>query len=128
MSTTETKSISLTPETLKDMISAAVATAIQEMKKPSELEQRELDKQATEAARKERQREQMRRDIESSEKERVAREKACGHIRANGSSRMAWMTYSDQVIRGVCQKCGAKINPGHEDYARLIKIPAFEGI
>lgn len=93
----------------------AVKAIIEESKKPYK------DPEAE--ARKERDRRRIREERARQEKLRQEREAACSHMREDNTSAIAWMQNSDQVTRGVCQRCNALITPSHEEYLRLLRVP-----
>ncbi len=104
---TGSETIPLTSDVLK--------TILEEVKKPY------IDPELV--ARKERDRLRMRDEQKKAiaHKQKVA--DACGHIREDNTSAIAWMQNSDFVTRGVCQRCNTLFQPGHKDYIRLLKIP-----
>lgn len=59
---------------------------------------------------------------------RKMKEDACAHKRENGTSVIAWMTNSDNVTRGVCQRCNALFTPAHPRYRELIMVPTGQPI
>lgn len=107
---TNTKSqevIALTPQVLKEILA--------EVKRPY------IDEEAI--ARKERDRLRLRREQKRAVDYKKKIAEACGHIREDNTSAIAWMQNSDLVTRGVCQRCNSLFQPGNKDYIRLIKIP-----
>lgn len=103
----ESPTLALTPEQLKDLLV--------EMRKPVVDEAAEL--------RKETQRERLRGSVARKRKQDADRIGGCAHLREDNTSAIAWMRNSDQVIRGVCQRCFGEFAPGHNDYPRLRAIP-----
>lgn len=73
-------------------------------------------------ARKERDRIRLRAERERSEKSRKAKMDACTHLREDNTSTVAWMRNSDEVTRGVCQRCNKLFVPGDPDYDRVVRI------
>lgn len=67
---------------------------------------------------------------------KIQAEKACGHVRQDGTSAIAWQDLIEGrniVRRGVCQHCDARLNPydedgnPNEDYNKFIRIPTGVG-
>ena len=99
----------------KDDLSYLLSKVIEESKKPY------VD--ANVEAQKVRNRERIRGERAEQEANRAAREAACAHMREDNTSAVAWMQNSDNIWRGVCQRCNALFTPSHPDYAALIRIP-----
>jgi hypothetical protein len=67
------------------------------------------------------QRKQMQKSQEEFVASQKAVKKACTHTRADGSYNIAWMPYADRVPRGVCQVCNDLFDPTHDMYEHLLK-------
>jgi hypothetical protein len=93
----------------------ALLSMIEELKKPY------VDPKIVEQ--KERERREMREEWERNEELRKQREEACGHLREDNTSAIAWLTNSDGIRRGVCQRCNAVITPNNPRYLDLLRIP-----
>jgi vacuolar-type H+-ATPase subunit H len=107
----EKPTVALSEEGIANMIASAIEAA----RRPI------LDPQAEQAKRREKA--QMRASIERMEQMKKARERACNHLREDGSAAIAWATQSDRVTRGVCQHCNRVITPQDADYVQLLRIP-----
>ena len=97
----------MTPDQLESLVKAARAPIVDEAALRS----------------KEDSRLRMREKIALKRRKDEAKYAACGHLRDDNTSRIAWMTNSDGVRRGVCQFCGMTCAPDHKEYDRLIRIP-----
>lgn len=107
--------IALTPDALRVLV--------EEIKKPY------VDREAE--ARRLADRERLRRD----ERERLAAirasQEACGHVREDNSSAIAWYPFSNPsgtVVIGVCQRCNLKLDASHPRYHEMLKIPTRTGV
>ena len=50
----------------------------------------------------------------------------CAHLREDGTSSVAWLRNSDNITRGVCQRCLCPFSPTEpspEVYAKYLRIP-----
>jgi transposase-like protein len=92
-----------------------IADIVREMKKPY------IDPDVQ--ARKERDRQRLRHEEELATAERKERQSNCPHVRQDNTSVIAWMTNSDNVTRGVCQRCNKLFTPEDPDYIKFIRIP-----
>jgi hypothetical protein len=109
----------VTPAAPVQMDQSTLLRMIEEMKKPY------VD--PDQAARKQRDRERLRAERERQESLRQAAQDACPHMREDNTSAIAWMTNSDGITRGVCQRCNALFTPEHPRYMQLIRIPVRSG-
>lgn len=75
------------------------------------------------AARKERERQRNRAEQDAMHEAQQARWSACGHLREDNTSAIAWLRHSDDVVRGVCQRCQRPFRPDQDDYAHFLRIP-----
>ena len=98
-----------------DQLKDILTTVITEAKKPH------VDVELQ--ARKARDRERLRAERAANEEARKERESRCPHLREDGTSTIAWHTNSDNVMRGVCQRCNILLQPGHPDYMRMARVP-----
>lgn len=99
----------------KGDLSDLLRTVITETRKPI------VDEAAVAA--KERHRQRLRDQQAENDAKQAAKERACSHLREDGTCRIAWHKNSDGVWRGVCQLCQGWFEPGKPDYARMLKIP-----
>lgn len=112
--------IQLTPEALQTMIATAVATAIQESKKPAAPTERELaDLEQAQEYRAS----QAKQVIQTMENKR-SHQLICVHEhdkRAGGGTHGVWVKEEDPRSPGFiyCQKCEARIRPGNYDKTGL---------
>jgi hypothetical protein len=90
----------------------AIAEGLKEAKRDPELE-----------ARKARDRQRIREERGRQEANQRAIQDNCPHLREDNTSAVAWMRNSDDITRGVCQRCNALFTPEHPEYLRLIRIP-----
>lgn len=115
MSTQSETPIALTPDALRVLV--------EEIKKPY------VDREAE--ARRLADRERLRRD----ERERLeairAGQEACGHVREDNSSAIAWYPFTNPAgttVIGVCQRCNLTLKDDHPRYHELMRIPTRTGV
>lgn len=94
-----------------------------ELLKTTALAFREAQKDPLAEARKEAGRIRLREEQERQKEVKRMREAACSHLREDNTSAVAWMKNSDDVTRGVCQRCNTDFAPGHPKYNELMRIP-----
>jgi hypothetical protein len=101
------RAVVMTPDQLESLVKVARAPIVDEAALRS----------------KENSRLRMREKIAKKRRNDEAKYELCGHLREDNTSRIAWMTNSDGVRRGVCQFCGMTCAPDHPEYDRLTRIP-----
>jgi hypothetical protein len=119
MATTETSAPALTPEVqaiLKELVSASVAAAISESKKPAPPTERELAQLAQQQAN----REANAAGVIASIKNKRAVQLICSHEhkkKEGGGTHAVWIKDEDPRSNGYiyCQKCQAQVRPGEFD-------------
>ena len=101
------RAVVMTPDQLESLVKAARAPIVDEAALRS----------------KEQSRLRLREKITKKARNDEAKYALCGHLREDNTSRIAWMTNSDGIRRGVCQFCNMTCGPDHPEYDRLIRIP-----
>jgi hypothetical protein len=91
---------------------AALKSVIEEMKKPTILEQKVLDAQAQETADRQKERKENAAGIHTAEENKRAAQRACTHKHANGFSHCVLVTESQGPGYILCQLLQCKIRQG----------------
>lgn len=104
--------ISLTPETLKDIIATAVSEAVKAVKAPSELEQRKLDEQSRQIKQDQENRAKTAKDALQEIENKKSVQRSCTHQHKNGDTHCVYVKESRGIGYLICQKNQCKIRAG----------------